>query len=400
MAMLADSIGKIVSIKIKRRDDGVTDQYNRILMTKMCIVFSAIIGANYFSDKVTCIVANSESMGGGFVGSTCWIQGFYIYTDLRDRLSDSAYFGIPRNMDYDGIDESGVLCSSFDRASDVIKTCKPMTKQYYLQYQYMPFLTASFAMLFYLPYIVFKVTNTDLISLKGTLKDAKTTADDVMTSYFNRSINSRKRMRYRVLMNLLVRCLYLLANLVAFFGTNTLLNGEYTNYGKNMMSWGALNNFEAHDHSLKVRAQAKPGNVLLPTMGYCDISEASRDVRNTRINYHKLLCEISPHVLYQYVLLVFWWLLVVGIILSAFGIFSALLGHVVNYVFFLNAKDHSHALYKKLTVREIDYLDFMRRKNMALYSTVLEKLRDHRLGTGDQKPIMSDDKKETGFFYN
>jgi hypothetical protein len=304
-------------------------------------------------------------------------------------------------MDYDGIDDSGVLCSTVDRASDSINTCKPMEKQYYLQYQYMPFLTASFAMLFYLPYIVFKITNTDLISLKDSVKDEKTTAEDIVSSYFNRGVNSKKRMRYRVVMNIFVRILYLLANLIAFLGTNTLLNGDYIGYGKSMMNWASLRNYEAHDHSLKVRVTAKPGNILLPTMGYCDVQEASRDVRNTRINYHKLLCEISPHVLYQYVLLVFWFLLVVGIILSVFGIFSAICGHLINFFFFMNAKDHSRALYKRLTVREIDYLEYIRRKNLTLYSGVLEKLRDSRLNAsnnGMEKAMMND--KQTSFFYN
>ena len=37
------------------------------------------------------------------------LLGFYIYEDLRDRLGDSSYFGIPRNMDYDGVTAQGKL---------------------------------------------------------------------------------------------------------------------------------------------------------------------------------------------------------------------------------------------------------------------------------------------------
>jgi len=359
-------------------------------MTKMCIVFSAVIGCNYFSDKVSCIVTNSDGMGGDFVGSACWIQGFYIYKELRHRLKECSYYGIPRNMDYDGIDKNGVLCSTQDRASDAITTCTPMEKQYYLQYQYMPFLTAAFAMLFYLPYNVFKITNSDLASLKTSVKDEAMTADGIVEGYFNYRTNSRKRMRYRCIMVVLVKVLYLLANLIAFLCCDGLLNGDYANYGSKMLAWSSLGNSEAHDHNLKIRAEPKPGNHLLPTMGYCDVQEASRDVRNTRINYHKILCEISPHVLYQYVLLVFWFLLVIGIVLSVFGIVMALVGHAVNFLVFMNAQDHSRALYKRMTTREVDYLEFIRKKNMTLYSDVLTKLRDERLGgNGGEKAAMA-----------
>jgi len=75
MSLLGESISALVAIKIKRRHDTITDQYNRIFMVKMTILFSAFIGFNYFQDKVSCIVANVNGMDGGFVGSACWIQG-------------------------------------------------------------------------------------------------------------------------------------------------------------------------------------------------------------------------------------------------------------------------------------------------------------------------------------
>lgn len=78
--MLAASIQELVSIKIKPRHDGITDQYNRIFMVKICLICAAIIGVNYFSDKVSCIVANENGMDGGFVGSACWIQGLSLPT--------------------------------------------------------------------------------------------------------------------------------------------------------------------------------------------------------------------------------------------------------------------------------------------------------------------------------
>lgn len=385
MSILADSIEKLLSIKLKRREDGVTDQYNRIVMTKMCMLFAAVIGFNYFNDKVACIVANSDDMGGDFVGSACWIQGFYIYKDLRGRLSESAYFGIPRNMDYDGLNSEGVLCSTNDRALDKVSTCTPMKKEFYLQYQYMPFLIAAFAMLFYLPYIVFKLINTDLVSLKDTIKEGKGDAELIMQSFFNREINTQRKMRYRAVTMVFIRALYLLANLVAFLGTNKIFNGNFLTYGQRVVYWSLLDNDVQHEHNLKYRDVAKPGNQLIPAMGYCDVNEASRDVRNTRINYHKLLCEISPHVLYQYVMILMWFFLIVGIILSVVGLLIAIFGHVINFVTFMNAKDHSRPLYKVLTVREVDYLEYIRRKDLPLYSQVLELLRESRLRVDDNE---------------
>ena len=48
-----------------------------------------------------------------------------------------------------------------------------MTRQYYLQYQWMPFYIASLSILFYMPYIIFRIINTDIISLKTTLEKDK-----------------------------------------------------------------------------------------------------------------------------------------------------------------------------------------------------------------------------------
>jgi len=384
MSLLTDTISGLVSIKLKPRQDGLTDQYNRILMMKTSILLSAFIGFNYFNDKVSCIVGNSESMDGDFVGATCWIQGFYIYEDLRSRLEDSAYFGIPRNMDYDGVTAQGVLCSTTDRGLDHVEECVPMKKQFYLQYQYMPFLIASFAFLYYVPYMLFQVVNSDLESLKSAVKgDEEATAERLVESYFNPKVNNGTKMKYRVGMMVVIRILYLVVNLIVLLGLDSLFLGHYLSYGSDYIA-ATTQGFGIHEHNLKLRDVAKPGNVLIPAMGYCDVTEASRDVRNTRINYHKLLCEISPHVLYQYVLLVFWFLIVVGIIMSVVGIVMTVSGQLVSFCVFLNSKEASRDLYRQLTSREVDYLEYIRKRNLVLYKEVLEKLHAARIRTPDK----------------
>ena len=66
------------------------------------------------------------------------VVGFFIYEEMKSRLSQSGYYGIPRNMDYDGLNSLGQLCTVLDRSRDNGGHCVPMEKVFYLQYQYMP----------------------------------------------------------------------------------------------------------------------------------------------------------------------------------------------------------------------------------------------------------------------
>lgn len=68
--------------------------------------------------------------------------------------------------------------------------CQPMVKRYYLQYQWMPFYIATLSLLFYMPYVLFRIVNTDMISLKASLGKDKVSVHlyvyslcSVITSY-------------------------------------------------------------------------------------------------------------------------------------------------------------------------------------------------------------------------
>jgi len=376
--MLAASIQELVSIKIKPRHDGITDQYNRIFMVKICLICAAIIGVNYFSDGVSCIVANGNGMDGAFVGSACWIQGFYIFEEMKTRLDQSGYYGIPRNMDYDGINPLGQLCTTSDRALDPVEQCAPMEKVFYLQYQYMPFFVASLALLFYVPYLAFTFTNADLVLLKDYLKAGNVDSDDLLKKFFDQKKNRRKKMRYRVFSLLLVKLMYLSVNVVALLACHVLLHHKFLTYGRDYLQWTDLDHNLAHEHNLRERHSPKPGNALLPPMGLCEIHEASRDVRNTHVNQHKFICEVSPHVLYQYVLLVLWFGLVIGIVVSVIGVLMNLFGHLLNFACFMSSSDPARRMYRAITLREIDYLEYIRRNNMPIYVELLRKIRDAR----------------------
>ena len=51
-------------------------------------------------------------LGSDFVHSACWIQGFYIYTEMVNKLDESGYYGIPKDINMDGLTEDGRLCST------------------------------------------------------------------------------------------------------------------------------------------------------------------------------------------------------------------------------------------------------------------------------------------------
>ena len=82
----------------------------------------------------------------------------------------------------------------------------------------MPFLIASLAVLYYTPYIAFRSANTDMISLRSSIKAADADADKIAKHYFNRRMNPRRTMVLRVAFNILIKILYIVVNLVAFLG--------------------------------------------------------------------------------------------------------------------------------------------------------------------------------------
>ena len=108
MTHLPANLRDILSWEIKPRYDSVTDQYSRIFMPKIFVICSLICGMNYFNDKVTCLITKNAGISPEFVHASCWISGFYVYHDMYGRIEESAYYGIPENMDYDGIDEKGM----------------------------------------------------------------------------------------------------------------------------------------------------------------------------------------------------------------------------------------------------------------------------------------------------
>jgi len=52
---------------------------------------------------------------------------------------------------------------------------------------------------------------------------------------------------------------------------------------------------------------------------------SAKDIKESHVNMHKVVCEISQHVLFQYTFVLLWLFIIIGIIVSVIGFIAALL---------------------------------------------------------------------------
>ena len=369
--MNAVNLKDILTIKIKPRHDSYSDQFNRIFMTKMYLLASVLIGIDYFHDSVSCIVPSRSEMDSNFVHSACWIAGFYIYPNLNEHVKASGFYGIPKDLDHDGVDENQKLCAVYDRYEDRNPYCRPFEKLYFLQYQWYPFYIGSLALLHYLPYILFRMTNSDIISLRNSMKEA-IHAEDIIRTFFNDQINPKSVMYVRTAFTYIVKISYVGVNILSFYLMDSSLNGNFFLYGIDWLQWSKLNNTAAND--MYLRDFPKAGNKLLAPMGICEIHEGSRDIRSSIVNKHKFVCEISPNILYQYVLIVLWWLMMLNILISSAGFLANILQHCRLWTLFVFRGKEMLFVYRQLTLRECTYLEYIRSKEILLFAEIVKKL--------------------------
>lgn len=397
MSGVVGDIKKLFKFKFKARSDGATDQYHRLFMTRALLVGAFLTGLNWYKDDVKCIVP--KSFGGsvdGFGPKACWINGFYVYKELKDIPNFQGYYGLPNTMAHNGTlqvplsrgdaarstNGGPLTCAATEENSG---SCKPMEKLFYLQYQWFPFYLATIALLYYIPYIMFQFVNTDLLSFKKDVKNQKANVDGIIKNYFNRETNQLSRQHMRVVMNIIVKFLYIMANVCVLSFTDSLLNNDFIRFGSRWMSWSELRNDKAHNY-VDVREHIKPGERLLPTFGFCDVLEAGLDIKHKLINEYSLVCEISQHVLYHYVLIAIWILIVVGFVLSCLGFLWLLLRYGMRSRMFANEEIAAKQVYDTLSVREAEYLDFARKKNVPLYGTLIRALHKERYHENETKP--------------
>ena len=83
MSAAAEGVRALLAVKIKPRDDSYCDQFIRIFMLKVMLAGTLLLSLNWYTDKVNCIIPDSLKIDGGFVSSSCWINGLYVYKDIR-----------------------------------------------------------------------------------------------------------------------------------------------------------------------------------------------------------------------------------------------------------------------------------------------------------------------------
>ena len=90
--------------------------------------------------------------------------------------------------------------------------------------------------------------NEDLITLRKQLKDDKISTETIMKKFFENKEQTRFHAKVRLFMNLLVKILYVCANLIAFLTLDNVLNGEYMDYGRKWVNWAGLHETMQHDY--------------------------------------------------------------------------------------------------------------------------------------------------------
>lgn len=258
--MVLTALKDIISVKIKTRHDSPCDQFSRLWMTKMLFISAVLLGFNYFTDKIYCIHPKASTVDKDFVNAACWISGFFIYEEMTERPDESAHYGLPYQMDKNGISYNNKLCSTIDKRGKTDFGCRPMTRVMFNQYQWMPFYIGALGVLFYAPYILFRIVNVDLVSLKSALKSITADADQLVKNYFNYKINPVRRLRLRVFLNVFVKCCYIMVNLFAFYFTDYLLYHKFTNYGNDYYDW-AKNNTSKFRYTPKTVRIQRPGMI-------------------------------------------------------------------------------------------------------------------------------------------
>ena len=126
----------------------------------------------------------------------------------------------------------------------------------------MPFFVAALAILYYLPYIAFRVLNKDKQQLKDSMKKDDKSAKGIVENHFRNyqaaSRNEKRQMSVRVVLNIVIKILYILSNIVALLALNNVLNDEFLTFGTKFIEWTRLNNTVQYDY-MGMRDHPKPG---------------------------------------------------------------------------------------------------------------------------------------------
>lgn len=365
---------KMLTIKMKPRQDSYSDQFSRILMVKVLMVTATVTGLSWLKDKVTCIVPKNHDTTGGFVSKACWINGMYVYRGLSPEQT-SYYYGIPSDITNDGITKYGSMCSIKGPGNVKNDFCAPLEKTFFLQYQWFPMGVVLLTFMYYLPYLIFKFVNQDYEILKSMVKGKKSDEidyDTIIDKFFRGKGSSRSL--WRILANILVKILYVVVNVAGFLVIDSALNNEFLGYGSNWVSWLGLPDHLMHDYIDQSRVKA--GNHLLPGFALCQVRSEAQDIKTQFSNVHTYICELSQHVLYQYTLIILWFMHVIGIVVSVLGLLKHMVKIIWNDCIPSFEGEGVANLYANLSIRERELMDYIRLKNIPMFGEVMRRIGD------------------------
>jgi len=390
------NIKKMLTIKLKPRQDTYTDQFSRILMVRVLMVTATVTGISWLKDKVTCIVPKDHDTTKDFVSKACWINGLYVYRDLPAAAS-SYYYGIPADITNDGLNSLGGLCSTRGVASSPNEHCVELEKSFFLQYQWFPMGVVFLTALYYMPYLLFKFVNQDIENLKAAIKDKKVSDVDyeaIISKFFKN--NGCNRALWRILSNILVKILYVGANVAGLIIIDSVLNGQFLQYGTSWLEWMKLEHESMYDYT--DQRHNKAGNTLLPSFALCQVRSEAQDIKTQYSNVHTYICELSQFVLYQYILIALWFMAVIGIGVSVLGLIKHLIKIIWNDCVPILDSPEIANLYAKLSIRERELLDYIKAKNLPIFGELLKRMGEkfdilikHRdsFDNDEKQPILS-----------
>ncbi|XP_066914350.1 innexin-6-like [Clytia hemisphaerica] len=377
---IIDEVRSLLSFKLKQRNDSISDQFSRIVVSKIFVLASIIMLGSRFNDQdMNCVIPQNMPMSKDFVQHGCWARGFYIYPHLGNLMDQSSYYGIPRELKYKGYlkNDHKHLCELSPSGNK--DQCIPMPKEYFMQFQSMPFIIFVLAYLFYVPYIVFCYGHIDIIHLKDRLQAGGIDANQICVNYFNHKVFTKCGNNLRIATEYLAKMLYIVNNVFVFYLISWLTNYRFISYGNDWIKFSQ--NRDASKYDFYSQTEPTPGNRFLPTFAMCDLDVIHSRTYSVRLT---VVCEVSSYLYFQYTFVLLWFILVLSISISILGLLVHLTKHLKYIVFLCYAKKTNNdllltdKLYAGLTLRETEYLDAIKYVDFTMYIQVLRELARYR----------------------
>ncbi|XP_063693259.1 innexin inx2-like [Bolinopsis microptera] len=313
--------------------DDAYSRFNRVYLFVFSIICGAVVTLNdYAGETIECHGFDIFALP--FHENYCWTQGIYTLLEAYDIPNNN------RQIPYPGIIPEQTPCFDFTYSNGTKYVCPnassilPLTRVYHLWYQFISFYFWVCAVVFYVPYLVFR--NSDIGTLKPVvqmLQDPGLSSEDEE----NQKIEKASRWLATRLSTFLkakgplqwflVRHKFFfivvfdkLANLavvvLVIYATDKMfVITSYTTYGSDwLMSLSG-------DHP---SYKDSPLDKLFPKMVACEVTKWG----TTGLVNEAGMCVLAPNVVNSYFFLIFWFVLVLALIVNAFAVLFSTTSHL------------------------------------------------------------------------